>query len=106
MLKILILLRWFDKDGRTETLRLRDAMIHKWHDAGLFLDLSAPRLYGILTYRQGDVRQCLIDVFQEWISRGSSNYPATWDGLLKLLRDLDLYSCAKSLKAALMCISS
>ncbi len=106
MLKKLILLRWTDKDGRSETLRLRDAMIHKWRDAGLFLDLSAPELDGILTYRQGDVRQCLQDVFQEWISRGSSDYPATWDGLLKLLRDLDLNSCAESLKAALMCISS
>ncbi len=106
MLKTLILLKWTDKDGRPEKLKLRDAMIHKWHDAGLLLDLSAPRLDGILTYRQGDVRLCLKDVLQEWINRGSSDYPATWGGLLILLRDLDLNSCAESLKAALMCISS
>ncbi len=106
VLKILILLR-FDKDGRTEKLKLRDAMIHKWYNAGMLLDLSAPRLYGIFTYRLGDVRQCCLDVLQEWINcGGSSNYPATWDGLLKLLRDLDLHPCAESLQAALMCISS
>ncbi len=106
MLKTLILLKWTDKDGRPEKLELRDAMIHKWHDAGLLLNLGAPRLYSILTYRLGDVRLCLKDVLQDWINSGLSDYPATWNGLLNLLRDLHLNSCAESLKAALMCISS
>ncbi len=103
-MKNLIVLTWTNKDGQTETLRLRDDMISRWRDVGHLVDISASRLDGILAHRLGDVRQCCQDVLQEWISRGSSDYPATWEGLLKILRSLELNSCADSLERALQCI--
>ena len=107
ILKNFILLTWTDENGQTETLRLRDEMSSKWQDVGLLLDLSASRLDGILAHRLGDVRQCCRDVLQEWISCGSSDYPPTWEGLLRLLRKgLSLNSCANSLERALKYISS
>ncbi len=103
-MKNLIVLTWTNKDGQTETLRLRDDMISRWRDVGHLVDISASRLDGISAHRLGDVRQCCQDVLQEWISRGSSDYPATWEGLLKILRSLELNSCADSLERALQCI--
>ncbi len=98
------MLTWTNKDGQTETLRLRDEMISRWHDVGHLVDISTSRLDGILARRLGDVTLCCKDVLQEWISRGSSDYPATWEGLLKILRSLELNSCADSLERALQCI--
>ncbi len=103
-MKNLIVLTWTNKDGQTETLRLRDGMISRWHDVGHLVDISASRLEGIFIHRLGDVRLCCQDVLQEWISHRSSDYPATWEGLLKILRNLDLNSCADSLERALQCI--
>ncbi len=98
------MLTWTNKDGQTETLRLRDDMISRWRDVGHLVDISASQLEGINMHRLGDVRLCYQDVLQEWISRGSSDYPATWEGLLKILRSLELNSCADSLERALQCI--
>ena len=99
-MKRLILLK-YHKDGKSHILRLRDEMSPKWRDIGFLLDVSQARLDGILTQRLGDVRQCVQDVLQDWITNGSSDYPATWEGLLSLLEDLELHACAESLRTAL-----
>ncbi len=74
-----------------------------WREAGELLDLSIARMDGIYTHSLADVRQCCRDVLQNWVKIGSSDYPATWGGLLTLLDDLQLHACAKSLQAALEC---
>ncbi len=73
----------------------------KWDDAGDLLGLTSARLQGISSQRQGDVRQCCRDVLIDWIKNGSSYYPPTWDGLIKLLVHLKLSSTADTLKLAL-----
>ncbi len=102
-LKRLTLLKWTDKSGQPNTLRLRDKMSPHWREAGELLDLDMERMDGFYTYRLADVRQCCRDVLQDWIRSDSSDYPATWGGLLTLLDDLQLHACAKSLQAALEC---
>ncbi len=102
-MKKLIILKWTDKSGQQKTLRLRDEMSPKWHDAGELLDLTAANLECISEKHRGDVRECLRDVLREWVRSDSSDYPATWCGLLSLLDDLQLHACAKSLQAALEC---
>ncbi len=105
-MKRMILLKWTDKDDQAQALRLRDAISSRWRDAGNFLGLNSPRMNEIALFYQGDVRQCCREVLQEWISKGASNYPVTWDGLLMLLDDLELHSTANSLKSALKYILS
>ncbi len=100
-LKALTLLEWTDKDGQNRTLRIRDELSPHWHDMGLLLGISMSRLDGILAHRLGDVRQCFRDVLYDWIQNGSPDYPATWEGLLNLLRDMKLSSLASSLELAL-----
>ncbi len=102
-LKRLTLLKWTDKSGQRKTLRLRDKMSPHWREAGELLDLDMERMDGIYTHRLADVRQCCRDVLQDWVRSDSSDYPATWGGLLTLLDDLQLHACAKSLQAALEC---
>ncbi len=102
-MKRLSLLKWTDKSGQPKTLRLRDEMSPHWREAGELLDLSIARMDGIYTHRLADVRQCCRDVLQDWVKIGSSDYPATWGGLLSLLDDLQLHACVKSLQAALEC---
>lgn len=100
-LKRLTLLKYTDEDGQSHILRLSDDKRFKWRDVGVLLDLTPSCLDGIFSHRLGDARQCCQDVLQEWIENGSSDYPATWDGLLNLLEDLDLTSVASTLRSAL-----
>ncbi len=100
-LKRLTLLKWTDKSGQRKTLRLRDEMSPHWREAGDLLGLSIARMDGIYTHHLADVRQCCRDVLKDWIQSDSSDYPATWGGLLSLLDDLQLHACAKSLQAAM-----
>ncbi len=100
-LKALTLLKWTDKDGQNHTLGIRDELSSHWHDIGQLLDISMNILDGFSLQRSGDVRQCCRDVLYDWIQNGSSHYPATWEGLLKLLQDMQLSSLASSLELAL-----
>ncbi len=99
----LILLKWTDKSGQPKTLRLRNEMVPYWQDAGELLKLTAANLKCISVKHRGDGRECLRDVLRDWVQSDSSDYPATWGGLLSLLDDLELHACAKSLQAALEC---
>ncbi len=102
-LKRLTLLKWTDKSGQRKTLRLRDEMSPHWHEAGELLGLTAANLECIYAKHHGEPRECCRDVLKDWVRSDSSDYPATWGGLLSLLDDLQLHACAKSLQAALEC---
>ncbi len=98
-LKNLTILKWTDKDGRPQTLRLRDDISFRWRDVGNLLELGSSRIEGIAIRRHEDVRQCCSDVLQDWLRNGSPDYPATWESMLNLLEDIQLSSC--SLQSAL-----
>ncbi len=102
-MKKLIILKWTDTGGQPKTLRLIDEMISHWRKAGELLDLTAANLECISEKHRRDVRECLRDILRDWVQSDSSDYPATWGGLLSLLDDLELHTCAKSLQAALEC---
>ncbi len=95
------MLEWTDKDGQSQTLRVKDEMNAKWDEVGDLLGLTPARLQDFGSQRLGDVRQCCRDVLIDWIKDGSPYYPSTWDGLIKLLIHLKLSSIADTLKLAL-----
>ncbi len=72
-----------------------------WYEVGDLLGLTPDRLHSIDSQRHGDVRRCCRDVLIDWIKDGSPYYPPTWDGLIKLLIDLERSSIADTLKLAL-----
>ncbi len=94
----LIILKWTDNNGE-RNLRLRNVLSPRWRDAGDLLELGSSRIEGIAIRRHEDIRQCCSDVLQDWLRNGSPGYPATWDGMLALLEDLQLPS--HNLKSAL-----
>ena len=100
-LKVFILLKWTDQDGQIHSLRLRNVLMPYWCDMGLLLGISMSKLDELLVNRSGDVRQCCRDVLHDWIQNGSSDYPATWGGLINLLHDIEISSVARSLELAL-----
>ncbi len=95
------MLEWTDKDGQPQTLRVKDEMSVKWEEVGDLLELTPARLQSIDSQRRGEVRRCCRDVLMDWIKNGSPRYPPTWDGLIKLLINLELSSIADTLKLAL-----
>ncbi len=100
-LKNLTLLKWTDRDGRPQTLGLRDDISCHWRDVGDLLELGSPSLEGIAIHRRDDVRLCCRDVLQDWLNDGSQSYPATWEGMLNLLEDIKLASISLKLRSAL-----
>ncbi len=95
------MLEWTDKDGQPQTLRVKDEMSVKWEEVRDLLELTPARLQSIDSQRRGEVRRCCRDVLMDWIKNGSPRYPPTWDGLIKLLINLELSSIADTLKLAL-----
>ena len=99
----LTLLKWTDSGGKNHSLRLRDEMSSRWHEVGDLLGVATSRQDGIHTQRMGDVRLCCRDIFLDWLQMEEKSYPASWEGLLVLLEDLQLNNLAKKLNEALDC---
>ena len=105
-LKHLTLLKWRDCDGKNRSLRLRDEMSSKWRDVGDLLEIDSSRLDCIHAHRMGDVRLCCRDILLDWLQMEDNSYPASWEGLLVLLEDLELNNVAKKLNEALDCFKN
>ena len=97
----LTVLTWTGSDGQRHSLRLRNEMSSKWHDVGDLLEVGSSRQEGIHMHRGRDVRLCCRDVLEDWLQTEKPSYPTNWEGLLLLLKDLELNDVAKNLKEAL-----
>lgn len=99
----LTLLKWTDENDKSQTLRIREEISSKWTEAGDLLGVSSSRLDAIGDCRRGDTVMCSRDVLQEWIrtNGGPGSYSVTWDGIVSLLKDMQLTNVADILKNAL-----
>ena len=93
------LIKWTNKEGSTSHLRLYDEMAPRWKDVADLLKLNT-KIIGV--NRQGDVRECIREVMEEWMSAGPNmtTYPCTWKGLCELLDDVGLGKASKDLQEA------
>ena len=66
----MILLRWTDKSGQTQVLRLQQQMSPMWKEIGQLLDISGAQLDGWEMYLK-DQSRCLHNVIQVWMQRNS-----------------------------------
>ena len=52
--------------------------------------------------RRGDVSMCCRDVLLDWLDDNQGNYPATWEGVVQLLKDMEHSAIAQQLQNALL----
>lgn len=103
-LKSLSLIEW--KEGGTYhkfyfMKELSSTWYTMWHIIGEKLEIGAESLKNIF-YKSDDNVLRLQEVFKCWIAdNGHPNYPLTWDGLFKLLFEMERSTVAEELKRAL-----
>ena len=73
-----------------------------WKLIGDLTGASTGRLDAIAAQRQGNVTECCRDVFLDWFQQGGKReYPVTWDGVIKLLDDIQHSALARRLEEIL-----
>lgn len=92
-LKTLTLLKWRDEHGFEQTFRLVDKVSAEWMQFGLLLDIGMNQLKEWGDQHRGKASNCWKEVMEHWLERdGTCDYPATWEGVYDLLKDM---SCSK-----------
>ena len=78
-------------------------MSPEWRQAGELLGLSNGRLEGIAMMHH-DVQTCWREIMIEWLcnSNDTYNYPASWQGLCKLLDHMKLSSISREVSSAIL----
>lgn len=100
-MKSLTLIKWKDKQGKTQRCNIISSICHKWQTFGRLIDMKESQIETISMKHQKDPEACCIDILRKWMERGSGDYPVSWDGLIELLGDLSLTDVAEELENAL-----
>ena len=98
----LTFLKWKDKSGVQQSMRILDDVCNSWKDIAVLIRLQPSRIKAIEKVRQLDPKECCRDVFYDWFEQGKGgNYEANWEGLQSLLEDIPHESLVEKLKDAL-----
>ena len=97
----LTLIEWINEKGVKKQLRVKQAIWHLWEEIGLHLGIQMGDLKAWETIHMKDPRKCINEVLHCWLESPSETYPASWEGLYKLLEDIELKEVAIELKQAL-----
>ena len=83
-------------------LRLRQTLASRWSNVAKLIGLSDSKIANIQKNNR-DVEDCIDEVMKCWIEDAPnlSCYKCTWDGMCKLLVDLELSSQSEVLKEAI-----
>ena len=92
------MIKWRDERGEEQTFRLKTSIIHKWKTIGDLVEVPRPHIMA-WTKKNNDEDSC-DEVLSYWLDHPPSHYPATWEGLYKLLNDSQLSEVATGLKKA------
>ena len=82
-------------------MKIRDKISPRWVEAGDLLGLTDERLKGIKMERLGDVSMCCHDVLKDWLHDNQGEYQTTWEGVVQLLKDMNLSVAAQQLQNSL-----
>ena len=95
------LLRWTNEKDVQQELRIIRDISPVWKTAGDLLEIHHSDLKCIEMEQHYDPKSCCREVMLKWLNQDKpSQYSADWQGLYKLLNDLELGSDAKQLKNA------
>ena len=87
-------------NGDSCVFRLLERVSSNWRRFGLKLDISRHRLDDIGRLTRGDTEECWVKIMYYWLDGCSSHYPPTWEGMYKLLYDIQCLAVAKDLEFA------
>ena len=77
----------------------------RWSDFGLRFELEADLLEAFKFECVGDSQRCWCKVMGEWLEEGgTSEYPATWEGVLNVLEDVEYKRVARELERVLVSV--
>ena len=91
----IILIKYQVRNEEKE-FRLIQMIQHKWYDIGTLLGVPMNTIDSHKTNEE----KCQ-DVLKKWMEKDSPEYPVEWDGLIKVLQDVQMRVVAQELKEAL-----
>ncbi len=98
-LNALNLIKW--KDGEERNFHLVTRASRKWKRIGILLGYSMAELKTIECQEGGNDEICWFFLMEKWLlAGGSPSYPVNWEGLYKLLVDVEEFGTANLLKTA------
>lgn len=102
-LEVLTLITWRDGHGKDQRLEILKTVSARWRDVGVLLGQKLSELDGYQRMENNDIGGCCTRVFSHWIDDNghSPKYPLSWEGLERLLRDIEHGGAADNLKNAL-----
>jgi hypothetical protein len=101
-LKSLALLCWRGKDGTMHHFSLKEKIHSHWEEIGIQLSLSLNQMNAWKEECLGNVGRCWTRVMDHWLTGGGTpDYPATWDGIYKLLEYINCPAIAQELMKSL-----
>ena len=95
------LIKYKDTDGKMKELRLLQRVQNKWKEIGIQLDIGHAALEGIRKKHRDNVYEQCQEVFQIWREQGSQKYPYLWNGILSMLKDIQMKRVSEELEKAL-----
>ena len=97
------LIKWKDVNGDMQDLKLYEVLATVWINVSDLIGLDMYTRLGIEQRHPMNQIMCVQLVIEGWLKNMSkfTTYSCTWNGIYKLLYDLDLSTTAASLKEAL-----
>ena len=92
-----MVITWKDERGEVKKFWLKQSIMHRWRDVG---DLVVPRQQLEVWANEKDAKARCTAVLSHWLDHPPRHYPATWEGLYKLLDHSELGQVATELKQA------
>ena len=87
--------------GEIKQLRIKEMICNKWREIGYLLEISEPVLESWEIKHKEDSLKCIDSVMNRWLQCPTDEYPVSWEGLKKLLKDVKLSEVAQDIKLAL-----
>ena len=104
-IKQLLLLEYVHKESKKE-LRIMKEIAGKWNNIGILLDCSVNQIAKNHNMGTDYSENCCQNMLMEWLGKGAPGYPVSWNSLIKVIRDVELYRVASNIELALECVNS
>ena len=98
----LCLIKWRDGKGRQHKFRLVSKTSSKWREFGRLFGQEEDELEAVEVECRGKSSSCWWKVISKWRENGGTPaYPASWEGLITALEDVEYSEVARQLVRAL-----
>ena len=98
---LLTLIKYKDSKNQEKAIYIIEAIQTEWRKIGCLLTISHQKLKEFDRENNHNDNSNCSDVVHTWLQEGSDKYPCTWDGLLQVMKDVQLNVPAQDLEEAL-----